>query len=161
MTPQRTCPYDEDRTYHGVMERVGEDDRIEIELPEFGPTERRDVYVLQTLYENPSPPFAGYEFGWGYNGGGTSAAALVILRDALGQEPSQDLREDFCEDMLSQFCDEFRIRRGAVLRWVRGWYAERGVDDLPTVVRHLPPVSRLRYALRPDAIRQAQKRKPR
>lgn len=43
--------------------------------------------------------------------------------------------------MLSQFCDEFRIRRGAVLRWIRGWYAERGVDELPAAVRRLPPIA--------------------
>jgi hypothetical protein len=152
--------YDEDRTYHGVQrDDDAENDRIEIELAEYGPTERQSVYVLETLYENPTPPMAR-DFGWGYNGGGTSAAAMVILRDALGEEPSQDLREDFCEDVLSQFCDEFRIRRGAVLRWVRGWYAERDTDELPQAVRDLPPISQLAYASRPEAIRQAQNTRP-
>lgn len=151
--------YDEDRTYHGVQRDDDPDqDRIEIELAEFGPTERAKVYVLQTVYENPKPPLKGYDFGWGYNGGGTSAAALVILRDALGEEPSQQLREDFCEDVLSQFCDEYRIRRGAVLRWVRGWYAQRGAEDLPGAVRRLPPISRMDYAPRPPRIRRAQGR---
>jgi hypothetical protein len=152
--------YDEDRTYHGVQrDDDAENDRIEIELAEYGPTERASVYVLQTLYENPHPPLDGYQLGWGHNGGGTSATALVILRDALGEEPSLELREAFCEDVLSQFCDEFRIRRSAVLRWARGWCAERGIDELPRAVRELPPISRLHYASRPEAIRQAQRRK--
>jgi hypothetical protein len=161
MTPRAMgWNYDEDRTYHGVQRDDDvENDRIDIELAEYGPTERAGVYVLETLYENPHPPLDGYQFGWGYNGGGTSAAALIILRDALGEEPSKGLREDFCEDVLSQFCDEFRIRRGAVLRWVRGWYAERSIDDLPRAVRDLPPLSRLHYDSRPEAIRQAQRRK--
>jgi hypothetical protein len=60
--------------------------------------------------------------------------------------------------VLSQFCDEFRIRRGAVLRWVRGWCAERGIDKLPVAVRRLPPISRMGYEPRPEKIRRAQKR---
>ncbi len=151
--------YDEDRTYHGVQDDDGANDRIEIELAEYGPTERDGVYVLKTLYENPHPPLVGSGLGWGYNGTGTSATALIILWDALGQEPSPDLREDFCADVLSQFCDEFRIRRGAVLRWVRGWCVEQGIDNLPPAVRELSPMDPGSYAPRPEAIRQARTRK--
>jgi hypothetical protein len=91
-------------------------------------------------------------FGWGYNGGGTSATAAAILADALDLDPDEfdlieaddetleSLREDFCTDVLAVCADEFRLRRGAVLRWVRGWYAQHGVTDLPSAVADLPPV---------------------
>ncbi|MCI3273523.1 hypothetical protein [Streptomyces cylindrosporus] len=42
--------------------------------------------------------------------------------------------------MLSQFCDEVRLGRAAVLRWARGWYLQRGITDLPTALRELPPL---------------------
>ncbi len=42
-------------------------------------------------------------------------------------------------------CDEFRLRRGAVLRWVRGWYAEQQITDLPAAVATLPPINRGDY----------------
>ncbi|MFE3559417.1 hypothetical protein ACFXKW_31860 [Streptomyces sp. NPDC059193] len=48
------------------------------------------------------------------------------------------LREDFCEDVLSQFCDEWRLRRGVVLRWARAWYLQRGITDLPSALREPP-----------------------
>ncbi|MDV6287114.1 hypothetical protein R2F25_00425 [Streptomyces sp. UP1A-1] len=60
---------------------------------------------------------AADDFGWGYNGGGTSAAAAAILADALHlgdpgkcgigyatypeNEVLLQLREDFCDDLLS------------------------------------------------------------
>src|SRR5687768_13722554 len=97
--------------------------------------------------------------GWGYNGSGTSAAASAILTDALGQEPSVDLREDFCEDVLSQFMDEWRLRRGVVLRWVRGWCAEHGVESLPAAVAQLPPVDSHRYEQPPDAVQEERHRR--
>ena len=50
------------------------------------------------------------------------------------------LRVDFCWDVRSQLCEEWRLRRGAVLRWVRGWYAERGITALPQAVAQLPPI---------------------
>jgi hypothetical protein len=96
--------------------------------------------------------------GSGYNGGGTSRVAAVILADALdlidpveggialSSHPQHEtlvrLREAFCEDVLSQMCDEFRLRRGAVLRWARGWYAQKGITDLPAALADLPPVMR-------------------
>jgi hypothetical protein len=52
------------------------------------------------------------------------------------------LREAFCEDVLSQMCEEFRLRRGVVLRWARGWYAQQAITDLPRAVADLPPVRR-------------------
>ncbi|MEK8175021.1 hypothetical protein NKH77_55960 [Streptomyces sp. M19] len=45
--------------------------RILVEKPEFGPTERQ--YGVTVLRELAEPEDGG--FGWGYNGGGTSAAA--------------------------------------------------------------------------------------
>jgi hypothetical protein len=126
--------------------------RIVVEDVEFGPTERKDVRVLREL---AAPQYGG--FGWGYNGAGTSYAAAALLADALqlgdpdscglgtGAQARNDtlarLREDFCWDVLSQLDDQWRLRRGAVLRWVRGWYAEQGLADLPRAVTWLPPAS--------------------
>ncbi|GAA2614254.1 hypothetical protein SMC26_24130 [Actinomadura fulvescens] len=148
--------YDEDRVYHGFRSEDG-GSLIDVELAEFGPTERTGVYVLRTLEE--SAEVGGNRFGWGYNGGGTSAAAHEILADALGQKPSERLREDFCEDVLSQMSTEFRLRRGAVLRWVRGWAAEHEAQGLPPAVEQLPPIDRSAYGKRPPAIQQEQKRR--
>jgi hypothetical protein len=142
-------PY-QDRTYHGVQ--TYETSRIEAEIPATGPTERKSVTVLYELH----PADAHGSFGWGYNGGGTSRAAAAILADALdlgdqdaagislGAYPEDrvlvDLREEFCEDVLSQFCDEWRLRRSVVLRWTRAWYLQRGIDQLPPALQQLPPL---------------------
>ncbi|MFE3995003.1 hypothetical protein ACFXPW_25400 [Streptomyces goshikiensis] len=148
----------QDWTYHGIQdgpESNGSDEaewqpaRILVEETEFGPTERQGVKVLRELAE---PEHGG--FGWGYNGGGTSAAAAVILADALDlgdpdkcgigyaaypeDEVLVQLREDFCDDVLSQFCDQWRLRRGVVLRWSRAWYLQRGINNLPAALRELP-----------------------
>ncbi|MFJ6838485.1 hypothetical protein [Streptomyces sp. NPDC091209] len=50
------------------------------------------------------------------------------------------LREDFCDDVLSQLCDQWRLRRGVVLRWSLAWYLQRGIDKVPAAVRELPPL---------------------
>ncbi|MGQ4465258.1 hypothetical protein ACN6LC_004659 [Streptomyces violaceoruber] len=150
----------EDCTYHGIQDGPASDSsdaeewqpaRILVEEPEFGPTERQDVTVLRELTE---PETGG--FGWGYNGGGTSAAAAAILADALDlgdpdtcgigyatypeDELLAQLREDFCDDVLSQLCDQWRLRRSVVLRWSLAWYMQRGIDSLPAALRTLPPL---------------------
>ena len=51
------------------------------------------------------------------------------------------LRGDFTWDVTSQLCEEWRLRRGAVLRWVRDWYAEHGITGLPAAAAQLPPIS--------------------
>lgn len=153
----------EDRTYHGVHEEGSgggtwsdEDEwqpgfRIFVEKPEPGPTERLNVRVLYEL-EPPDPDMGG--FGWGWNGTSTSFAAAAILADALdlpdtagifvdrgSQDPAlTDLREGFCEEVLREFCDDWRLSRRAVVRWARGWYLQRGDDDLPLALRWLPPL---------------------
>ncbi|MFD7161294.1 DUF6166 domain-containing protein [Kribbella sp. NPDC059898] len=143
-------PY-QDRTYHGVQ--TYELSRIEAEMPATGPTERESVTVLYELFPTNGD---GGGFGWGYNGGGTSRAASAILADALdlGDQDAAgislsaypedrvlvDLREDFCDDVLSQFCDEWRLRRGVVLRWARAWYLQRGIDEIPPALQYLPPL---------------------
>jgi hypothetical protein len=148
-----TGAYDEYRIYHGIYDvegnRGGESPFwIDVEHPEGGPTGREaKTEVYRSFNTNPyhnleygkgrktwSPrdPIRypgkgsgiGPYFGWGYNGGGASAAAELILGDATGEQPSFDLREAFCEDILTQLCDDWRLSRGAVLRWARGWYTE-------------------------------------
>ncbi|MEV8057148.1 hypothetical protein AB0P37_11615 [Streptomyces antimycoticus] len=151
----------EDCTYHGIQygpetDRGDEEEwkpaRILVEKPEFGPTERQ--YGVTVLRELAEPEAGG--FGWGYNGGGTSAAAAAILADALDlgdpdkcgigyatypeDEVLAQLREDFCDDVLSQLCDQWRLRRGVVLRWSLAWYLQRGIDELPAALRELPPL---------------------
>ncbi|MFD6967434.1 hypothetical protein [Streptomyces sp. NPDC059949] len=149
----------EDRTYHGIQ-GVGSDEdewqpaRLLVEKPEDGPTQREHVKVLHELKAKDEDELGG--FGWGYNGGGTSRTAAAVLTDALDlgdpdecgmsmvAYPQDDilvaLREDFCSDVLSQFCDEWRLGRAAVLRWARGWYVQRGITDLPAALRDLPPL---------------------
>jgi len=140
-----------DWVYHGINPS---DDRAHIMVEDvvFGPTERQNVSVLREL---PEPAYGG--FGWGYNGSGPLWAAAAILADALSlgdpascgldpAAPARDgtliaLRGDFVWDVLSQLCMEWRLRRGAVLRWVRGWYAEHGITDLPRAAVQLPPLS--------------------
>jgi hypothetical protein len=142
---------DSDRTYHGT--KAARDDepewgpvRIIVECPEVGPTEREDVKVPREL----RPP-SHKGFGWGYNGHGTSYAAAAILADALNVEQAKfaaatvddldwQLREDFCTDVLATMCGEWRLRRGAVLRWLRGWYAQHEISELPAAVATLPPI---------------------
>ena len=150
----------EDRTYHGIQngpENPAREDEerqapsIFVEKPKFGPTERRDAGVLYEL--RPKDPERLGGFGWGYNGSGTSRAAAAILADALDLadplDPSAleevgiamtgypqddvlvDMREDFCDDVLSQCCDQWRLRRGVVLRWARAWYLQRSPNCLP------------------------------
>lgn len=151
----------EDCTYHGIQygpetdRSDGEEwkpARILVEKPEFGPTERQ--YELTVLRELAEPENRG--LGWGYNGGGTSVTAAAVLADALDlgdpdkcgigyMSSSEDevlaqLREDFCDDVLSQLCDQWRLRRGVVLRWSLAWYLQRGIDDLPAALRNPPPL---------------------
>ena len=140
-----------DWTYHGVGQDMSADGRahVIVESAEVGPTERQHAILLREL---PEPPFA--DFNWGYGGTGPELAAAAILADALilgdpydcglglaGQ--TQDatfsaLRVDFCCDVLRHLCEEWRLSRGTVLRWVRGWYAEHGITALPQAVAQLP-----------------------
>jgi hypothetical protein len=132
-----------DVTYHGIQddEQVNATfpGRIFVEQSKTGPTERETAKTLWELVQGRGTGWFGLQFGWGYNGTGTSAAARAILADAMGVEPSDDLREDFAADVLTYLCDEWRLRQGAVLRWVRGWYAEHGISSLPSSVANLPP----------------------
>jgi hypothetical protein len=145
-----------DWTYHGTWDQGGVDDRarIAVEHTAFGPTERATAMVLRELAAAPGG------FGWGCNGGGPARAAAAVLDDALelgglgssGIFPDHTLdrlRYDFCWDVMSQMCDEWRLRRGAVLRWVRGWYAEHGITNLPRAAAGLPSADPTRVGRRP------------
>lgn len=152
----------EDRTYHGIQGVGGDQEqrlpaRLLVEKPEDGPTQRRNVTVLRDL-KVKDRELGG--FGWGYNGSGTSRTAAAVLADALdlgtpekaglsmSEWPQDDtlvaLREDFCIDFLSQFCDEWRLGRAAVLRWARAWYLQSGATELPAALRDLPPLVNVR-----------------
>ncbi|MFE6470147.1 hypothetical protein ACFVGP_03485 [Streptomyces rochei] len=50
------------------------------------------------------------------------------------------LRVDFCDDVLSQLCDQWRLRRGVVLRWSLAWNLQRGINEVPAALRELPPL---------------------
>ncbi|MEV0649907.1 DUF6166 domain-containing protein [Phytomonospora sp. NPDC050363] len=141
-------------SYHGIpggVDAAGNyrSARILVETAEPGPTERERARLLRELVDEDG-------YGWGYNGSGTSNAAAAILADALelgdpdtigmsmAAHPENrvltELREDFCVDVLAQACDEWRMSRGAILRWARGWYLQHGDPDLPTSLAKLPPV---------------------
>lgn len=124
----RTWARNDDRCYHGVSSR-----EIVVEL--FA-AKADDPEVIGRLV--PNGP-AG-EFNWGYIGTGPNTAGKAILSDALGSEPTQRLWQDFADDVLSQCAAEFRLRRGAVLRWVRGWAAQHNITSLPDVLANLPPI---------------------
>src|SRR5260370_16569418 len=49
------------------------------------------------------------------------------------------LRADFMWDVTCLLTPEWRMRRSAVLRWVRGWYADKGLADPPAEAVGLPP----------------------
>jgi hypothetical protein len=77
-------------------------------------------------------------------------ATAAILQDALLMPDDQiraaaDLRVDFMWDVVSQFTREWRMRRSAVLRWVRGWYADKDIADPPAAALDLPPASPYDY----------------
>lgn len=140
-TGDRPWTYDADRCYHGVDGVDGA--TIAVEL-----FEAKGVATPTVLRElTPNGP-AG-EFNWGYIGTGTNTSAKAILDDALGYEPGQQLLQDFSDDVLSQATTEFRLRRGAVLRWVLGWATSRGNTNLPGVLNDLPPIDHTAYGLRP------------
>lgn len=141
----------QDRTYHGIGQtNEHREARILVEEPASGPTERQHAEVLGAL----QPERDGLQFNWGYNGNGPSYAAVAILTDALDlgdpnaagiavfadrrNEVLNRLRVDFCGDVVSQLCHEWRLRRGAVLRWARGWYTQHGITDLPAALQELP-----------------------
>jgi hypothetical protein len=143
----------DDRVYHGIQQYENPAEanewqpaRILVEVAKDGPTERTSAALLREL-----PELLDGGFGWSYNGSGTSRAAAVILADALGIDthefwvtetgiPNEKghfprLREDFCREVLSQFCDEWRLRHAAVVTWVRGWYARHNLHPLfPTLI---------------------------
>jgi hypothetical protein len=144
----------DDWVYHGIISRSANEEqpRLFVEEVAFGPTERKRVSVLRELI---APPYGG--FLWGYTGGSPARAAEALLTDALGL-PALDvldetgpkmgydtlsvrLRNDFTFDVMSQLGDDWRLRRGAVLRWVRGWYAEHKLDRVPGIVLAPPVIS--------------------
>ena len=133
----RPDPLREDRVYHGIKSADGKA-RILVEYVVFGLTERGGAEVVRELHP-------AYDvFSWGYNGGGPAEAGRAVLADALEVADPDcfgELRGDFCFDIVTQLPAEWRLRRGAVLRWVRGWCAEHDVTRLPHAVTQPPPAN--------------------
>jgi hypothetical protein len=120
---------DEDRCYYG------NDGSVVVQGFGSGWTERENKKVLRVLA--PLDPVV--PFNWGYIGSGSNQVAIAILADALGipgDKVAMFLYQDFTADFVSQFPDEFRIRRFAVLRWVRGVCCDKNMHDFPA---ELPP----------------------
>ncbi|MEU8993172.1 DUF6166 domain-containing protein [Streptomyces sp. NPDC048558] len=146
--PSQAWPYDALVTYHGWFDR-GEDSEgiVAVEISEFGPTERLGTIELHRLSDR-------FGFHWGYQGGGPGRLATAILTDALGSEPWDAMGGAFRDDVVSQFTEEWRIRRSAVLRWVRGWLADQPADQqpdiLPQTLAHIPPADPRTYERLPE-----------
>jgi Family of unknown function (DUF6166) len=157
-----TEAYDEYRIYHGIYDAEGtrgEESPFWIDVEHSGGGRVYRSFNANPYHSgeygkghrtwSPRDPIrypgkgsgAGPDISWGHNGGGggNSAAAELILGDAIGEQPSFDLREAFCEDILMQLCDDWRLGRGAVLRWARGWYTEHGEDALMPAAVAAPP----------------------
>jgi hypothetical protein len=120
-------PQPEDLCYYGA------DGRIFVYHTKTGPTDRLGDRPLRELH-SPDPVVT---FNWGYIGSGPNHVARAILIDTLGVEPAQYVYQAFTSDFASQFPEEFRLRQGAVLRWLRGIACELGRHDFPAV---LPPI---------------------
>jgi hypothetical protein len=106
-----------------------------------GWTERETSKMLREL--QPLDPVV--TFNWGYIGSGANQVAQAILGDALSGKAPMFLYQAFTADFVSQFPDEFRLRQGAVLRWVRGFLCDRGEHGYPAF---LPPVDPYNAAYR-------------
>ncbi|WP_423717145.1 DUF6166 domain-containing protein [Actinomycetospora cinnamomea] len=125
-----------DWTYHGYSLGHDVDDepfRIDVVTTQLdGPPDRREH--LRSLSREGGP------FNWGYEGGGPHNAANAMLADALElDEAPPELVLCYCADVVSQLRSPWRLRRGAVLRYARGWFAEQGSQAMPAALRQIPP----------------------
>ncbi len=111
----------------------GRGQRVWVFTTQSGWTDREGKEPLREL-QAPDPVIG---FHWGFDGSDPMQVAKAILADALAGEPSHRLAWAFRDEFVSQFPAEFRMRRGAILRWVRGYACELGQHDVPA---ELPPV---------------------
>jgi hypothetical protein len=121
------------RIYHGLAETDDDNGhRIVAEVGGGGPTERtqaRFQYELVNTY--------GYRgrrtFLWGYGGSNPHDTAQILLADALGVEAPRDLVVEFVHDFVAHWHkdQEWWLPRWTILRWVKGWGVENGIDILP------------------------------
>ncbi len=155
-----------DRLYHGFFDRerdrrnqasdadeYAEVQRILVEKPAGGPTERRSVKVLYELLPPDAARFGG--FHWGYHGTGPSRVAAAVLADSLelpadttGRGPFAaddpvlgELSAAFVVDVVSELCDEWRLRCTLVMRWARAWYLHNYPAHLPVRLHQIPNAS--------------------
>jgi hypothetical protein len=131
----------EDLSYHGIHGDVGGNRlhfRLFLEPTHWTPISNMRLAEPVQRQELRHP--SDNDFGWGYNGHGTSRTAATILQHALGETPSDLLREDFCLDVVAHLTDMFYLRQGAVLRWARGWFAQHPSERMPAALSTLPPV---------------------
>lgn len=155
-----------DRVYHGFSDveryrrnQQSQDDplevqRIWVEKPAGGPTERRTDLTLYELL--PPEPLLYGGFHWGYDGAGPGRTAAAVLADALEpgtpqeagmglgerDEVREQLRLTFVEDAVSQLCDEWRLRCTLVMRWARAWYLQHYPTHLPERLHRIPTRAR-------------------
>lgn len=146
--PPAAWPYDTLVTYHGWFDRDEDSNGIvAVEISEFGPTERQGTIALYRLSDQ-------YGFNWGYQGGGPGRVASAVLTDALGRQPWGAMPGSFVDDVVSQFTEEWRMRRSAILRWIGGWVAGQPAahqpDILPQVLADIPPSDPLAYQRLPE-----------
>lgn len=146
----------ENRVYHGLHEKQTDGQhewsvpRIFVEEPKNGPTQRMvDDLVLYELDAS-----GGIDPNWGYAGSGAVRTASLVLADALGYvSPEQAgmragaedrdrtltaLRDAFFRDFIVHIGAEWRLSRGGILRWARGWYSQNQITDVPAAVSDLP-----------------------
>src|ERR1700761_2721234 len=121
------------RIYHGLAEPVDDDNGhlIVAELGGGGPTQRERTRRLYQL-DNPHRHGDYRTFLWGYDGSNPTDTGRVLLADALGVEPQPVLYRAFVQDFVAHW-DEDRdwwLPRRTILRWVKGWCAEQGLDIL-------------------------------
>lgn len=116
----------DDLCYYGL------DQRVFVFRTQSGPTDRHRQNPLRELTA-PDPVIG---FNWGYDGSGPAQVAQAVLADALGHPAPRALHGAFRDDFVSQFPKEWRLRQGAVLRWVRGFLCDLGGHDYP---QEFPP----------------------
>jgi hypothetical protein len=130
---------DDDRCYYGS------DGKVVVQRLRNGKLVSSGSKVLVEL-TSPDPIMT---FNWGYIGSGANMVSIAILADALevpAEKITLPIYQAFTGDFVSQFPAEFRIRRYAVLRWVRGYFCLKGTHNFPAEVPEGDPNTQRRVS---------------